>query len=511
MKRTSWTPILAMVALSALCALIVVGGDDGDRGREGPQIEAGIVPPDKRPFPDPGPAALGLAVRIDPTNALAVHLPGARQFDQRSGLEEAPWQAVAVVAEDGRPLTRSVSRALAELLTRQVPVGFLPDSERYPLVMLLPEGEEAMPMPVDRILRVATAGEMPAHWDEAFSAAVTIVQGPARPGDDHAGLLPAPAVADRVVVVAVDGDGGDGRVGDWPTWHATVARAVAELGLAELLADSAVVSRHRLDPTAERGAWPSGLPPRPEHRLLRWHAAYQAPLARGWTGLITGTEATKRSGRTIDTGNEIGALLEKGGWAPVPGDEAGVQTWQRSPEDGRLDQVRLYPVAGGWQVWATANTQQPRRLVATWLDAADRGDRSARALIRRHLAAPGLGDDLARIARRVLARDCDPFDLAILAQMAPTDSSTAAAGRWLRWVAGREDGPEPPGRERFPVLEPNEHLAELPKPRAWALAGGGGLIAWSDSVHTEAWLRDADGPRRLWGSDLASFIAIPEP
>ena len=163
MKSTSWAPIVAIAVVLGLAGIMMVRSFALDaRGASGPLMVSGIFPFTEEfyPSPDNGLFEVEKDVAIVTNPSAMNNIPGLRLGDQRQGIEAAPWEEVVLVAGDRHPVTSSVIRGLAEIITAQQPSAVFPvQPKRYPVVILQPVDGDPLPIGCQRLIRVATVGE----------------------------------------------------------------------------------------------------------------------------------------------------------------------------------------------------------------------------------------------------------------------------------------------------------------------------------------------------------------
>lgn len=215
--RNSLLP-LALTALVALVAVLLIPEGKG-MGSEGPELSAGILRLPKKAEKMVSAAPLEATWEVE-RGAVA----------RAPGLEPEPWRVVGIAADDREPLTRAVVLGLAEELT-----------VRGGVAVIDVQGQAPAPIPLDRVLRVATVradplGAQPGPWGGSVRVRQRAVLLPA--GHPAAGLQGAAGVPERELVV--EHRGRPRELAQWPQWWAAVGRGTAgeilrELGVGERL------------------------------------------------------------------------------------------------------------------------------------------------------------------------------------------------------------------------------------------------------------------------------------
>lgn len=213
MRRNSFLPLL-MTAVVAFAAYLLIPAGDG-MGADGPELFSGILrlPKDQ--------AKMVPSANLTVDHQVTVTVPATRV----PGLEPDAWRVVTIANDDAGPLTRAVTLALAEELTR-----------RGAVAVIDAQGQAPLPMPADRVLRVATlAADPPGERPRALNATVRVRQEPILlpAGHPAAGLQGASGVPTMEFIIAHRSEP-DRSPPRWATWYAGVGRAIAGAALQPL-------------------------------------------------------------------------------------------------------------------------------------------------------------------------------------------------------------------------------------------------------------------------------------
>lgn len=522
--RNSWIPMMALAATAVIAVILV--SSDYEHGRVGPAIYPGIYPTTERFVP----SLDGLTVATEAVDGAP--LAYREERDRRLGLEVVPWDELCIALEDHHPLTKSVAKGLAEDLTgflaRNGADGVTPADAIAPLVIILPTDEfPKLPMAVRRVLRVRTlspagAAFMEGAIEQPREVVVEVGQhdavGPAvarRTGMATVGSVRERHVHIRAQVPAVD------AATPWPSWHATVGRAIAARALRELhdgdpperpwdeAADrtTAVLSRHHAFPAREELAWEEVAPDPPHSSVDRWYGVYQLPLVRGWDGAIVGTEVpVVKKGVVKPTIEVLAEVMGKGKWQePERSDERWL--W-RANEDGDFGYAIADAADWGWRLSVIQRHPRQAKILEAWLAAAADGDAVSRGQLRRHLLAAGLPSEWRDRAAELLRADPDAADLALLGLRDDASERERKAAQAVAWVRGL------PVSER-PGSWPDGAAAGTwdGRPTLVALPEGGAVVARDAAGAVMLWWRVGErSPRYGLGEDalVAAGITLGE-
>jgi len=504
MQRNSWMPIAAMIVVVWACFMLVQGF--GEQGHGGPPVPPGIFPVTEEFVPSLVLNDLQIENQIE--DAVHEDLPPIGDLqDRRVGLEMVGWDAVAIVLEDQKPLTRTVARGLAEHISgylyhegRSSPLRFgFPATERAKqrlsnIALMVPADSPApLPIPVRRVLRLRSIdAALPDQPGASFSARLAVTMHDAlRPAlRERSGLAPAGGIRARSLLITHQSQARAGAAVDWPRWHASIGRSIADEVLRRLLPrpekQGAALALRQGGVLAEQGAqaWRSMLQEPPQAGVERWHGAIQTPFLRAWQGVIVGR--AKAGEPTIERWSK---RLAKGHWEASEQIPAGGLLW-RSDGEGNFHRALAIERSYGWEVLAWSPAVQAASLHRAWLQAAADGYVLARSQLRRHLLCSGLPAEQQEAARALLRGNAHAGDLAVLGHVADAsdrERQVAAAVAWLR--GSSDERPSEldalaeeltkklmPGRPL--LLRNGEQLVLL------LLDAGGVLACWWDSPTT---------------------------
>ncbi|TVR39997.1 MAG: hypothetical protein EA402_14135 [Planctomycetota bacterium] len=446
MKPTSPLPLIAALLVLLLAGLLIMRSFSLDaQGAGGPLLVSGIFPftEDYLPSPISGFSEF-LSVHDSGQPDLALALPGLRLHDPRQGLEEAPWEEIVIAAEDRHPATAAVIRGLAEILTGQHASPLRPwTGNRYPVVIIQAVEGEALPIGCHRLFRVAAEGEM--HRDRSAPMAATVhiamqdVRGVHQLADAW-DLWPARAVREWGLTIEYQQSNDEGDLG-WGQRYALLGRRIAGEALSRLV-DGGVLGldADALSLEEIHGPWEGQIPQQPDHDVIRWYASSQAPLIRGWQGVLLGNSVMYR-GVVSDTVGVFAAHLLRGDWQALH-DKASDSHLERgewrNSRSGRLQRLWIEAGNHGWDVLTVEPAADSGALFREWLSAAAQGSRSARIQLRRHLLARGIDAELRQSAAELLRQESDIRELALLAERDDATDLELSAREWAHWILGRQ-------------------------------------------------------------------------
>ncbi|HYE04336.1 MAG TPA: hypothetical protein VEL07_02340 [Planctomycetota bacterium] len=419
--RNSFFPIVMTLIIAAAAAALIPRASSA--GREGPLINSGMfrLPADGR-------------IRVATQEGMAIDNTVAveHERDTRVGLEPDPWDCVAVVGEDRAPSTKALIQALAEDLTARgtlVVVNARAEHEQAP----------ALAIPVDRILRITTvsAQPLPAVPGEPYEFTLRVRHHAARLPDDHpaAALQWAGGARDLTVTVAHRSRATGTGDRAWGPWWAAIGRSLASDVIAAVEPATVPGAPLPVDWTHRRPRWPDRLTDPPTDPVLRWHAAFEHDLVRGWTGRIDGTTTLAKNGERISAFAPIEKRLGSGEWEETSVEGSALRTWQKTKDDHVL-QVAARDTGNGWDLSCWQEWREPAGVHDEWIDAATAGDALARDRLRRHLASQALPPDQQDAARALIATDADAAEDTMLAR------STAGAEHLPRWMVLERGKPQ---------------------------------------------------------------------
>lgn len=385
--------------------------------------------------------------------------------DYRQGLEGPSWDNVLIYAEDDHAVTRSVAKALAELLTGMLDEDPYGMAMPFYLVHVQPHDKHVRPWGVSRIIRVRTikADQHPASISDTFNAEVSIcLQDPRLPAAVRP-LMPLAAggVQEQGLRVRhrIHSDSQDVSAFNWANWHATIGRSIAGVAMRHCWsAESEELDWQQLDYDQTVGAWRTGdpkdvnedglpkktlLPVQPGHKVVTWLAGFQEPLARGWCGAIIGTERQSRMGSVTQTFTKWQEHLDgSGSWQQDQLPDDRVWLWRHlNKQMSHMHAVltRQYDFGAeilAWQVMPGMNQQYQ-----SWLQAAQSGDDAGRVMIRRYLLATQIDADLRQQALQVLRQDPSAAETALIGlhpEATPEEQHAAAAIAFVRGISNEQ-------------------------------------------------------------------------
>ena len=213
MRRNSFLPLI-MTALVALAAYLLIPKGDGI-GVGGPEVFSGILRlPKKQEKMVP-------SAPLTVEQTVTVTVPASRVL----GIEPDAWRVVTISNEDTLPSTRAVTLALAEELTK-----------RGVVVVVDAMGQSPLPMPGDRVLRIATlAAEDIGTHPQAFTATIRVRQEPivlpaGHPAVGLQGAAGVPVIEFTIAHRSIP----EAASPRWSQWYAGVGRAIAGDALTQL-------------------------------------------------------------------------------------------------------------------------------------------------------------------------------------------------------------------------------------------------------------------------------------
>lgn len=362
--RNSLVPLAAAIVLFAGGLLLI--RPTVDRGQGGPEVNAGILRLPKR----------------DPIRTAAAPLAGSTAAKLEHGArDDGLWRIVVVAGDDRQPTTRAAMLALGEALFAAGMIAVMDP------VLSASEPTPPLPLPADRVIRVATresdiAATPAGTW--RASVAFTVSEPRLPTGHPADGLQPPPAMNETLVLVDHEGRPAAGEAPGWPQRWAATGRGIVTAMLGALLPPSGLKR-----PEGQLGAdWGSPLPFPPTTPEMRWSGSFQHDLIRGWSGRINGRSVIGKTGATEPAAAPLLRLLPRGDWQPAPG-EGRWQQWARL-RDGHRQCFAIRDDGDGWTCTMWIERPDVAGLVDAWLKAATGGDAAAAGHLRRLLATPAL-------------------------------------------------------------------------------------------------------------------------
>ena len=444
MKSTSWAPVVAIVVVLALAGLMMIRSLSLDaQGASGPLMVSGIFPFTEEFYPSSSGRGFygGKTIKIIVDDTELANIPGLRINDTRQGIEAAPWEEIVLVAEDRHPVTSSVIRGLAEIITAQHRSKVLPlEPARYPVVILQPVDGDPLPIGCQRVIRVATVGAAPEQRDEAIDVSVSLAHQDLLPALNTAAvwdMWPASSIAEQAIRVSYKQKPLQ-RVA-WADRFVALGRDIAEEALLQFT-DAGVVSldTDALNLSDFHGPWASQIPQQSSHTVVRWFGSIQTPLIRGWAGKLIGQRAQYR-GQERDSLELFAEHLGRGEWEArhVEASDKNLQAGEwRNVRVGSLQRLWMEGDDFGWDVLGVEPNAKVGELIRDWLSKAAAGDRVARIQLRRHLAAQFLSDEQRAKAQAILRDQPDAKELAMLGELADATAEELAAKATAQWVFG---------------------------------------------------------------------------
>lgn len=391
--RNSIVPLLAMLIVAVGATFLIHSSQPVGLG--GPEINPGIF---RLPKGDKGLVESLATLRAD--NAVAVEAGK----DARVAAEPERWQIITIAADDAEPLTRATVLAMAEAFTH-----------RNAIALILPQREAPLPLGCDRLIRVATReAKVPERIGGTCTAAIAVeVQAPRfSSGHPAAGLQGA--ISSRPMRLRIDHKSGDDAgLSDatWSRWYATVGRGIADAAINSMCGDA------KIGEVVERAQWDSTLPIPPSHDVVRWLAAMQDELVRGWFGEIRGTTTIDKVGKEISAFEPLEELLKKGAWeeTSMPGSE--LRSWKKE-HPGATSWFGCQKSANGWDLTLWQERKEPSGVFDDWLDQAKDGNVRSRENVRRHLLSASIPIGQRREAIDVLGKNPSEAEQAMLLELA---------------------------------------------------------------------------------------------
>lgn len=361
--RNSLVPLVAAIVLFAGGLLLI--RPTVDRGQGGPEVNAGILRLPKR----------------DPIRTAAAPLAGTTAAKlERGARDDGLWRVVVVAGDDRQPTTRAAMLALGESLFSAGMIAVMDP------VLAAAEPTPPLPLPADRVIRVATreadiAATPAGTWRASVAFTVSEPRLPA--GHPAEGLQPPPAMGETVILVDHEGRPTGDEAPAWPQRWAATGRGIVQAMLGALLPPSGLKR-----PEALAVDWGSPLPFPPTTPEMRWNGSFQHDLVRGWSGRIDGRTVATKSGEREPAAAPLLRLLPRGAWQAQAG-EGRWQLWSRL-RDGQQQRFAIRDDGDGWTCTMWVERSDIVGLVDGWLVEAKRGDAAAAGHLRRLLATPGL-------------------------------------------------------------------------------------------------------------------------
>jgi hypothetical protein len=391
--RNSFLPFVLMILVTAGVIVLLPRGNG--QGSAGPEVNPGIFR-----FP---------AKAMHRVTSMPLVAENQVESSARAGIAFNPRSVVVVSAEDRGPLTAALMLGLAEGITSRGGIAVLD-----PLKSPESDSSALLPLGASAVLRVATvSGIPPAVAGGAIVASMRCRFTKVRiPAAHPAARLQRDGV-ERALELTV-AHHSHGQNGGWPSWYAGFGRDVGEAML-RALSEGA----DALPADLEQPDWGSPLPTPPQCDPLRWSAAFQSELVRGWLGRITAKQSISRAGAAEPSLDTLQRKLERGGWTAQESVDGGLRLWSRDNQ-GVPWLLSLHEDASGFDVVAWEERAHPAEVFTEWIDEARSGvatrprpeamkrtteqvREDARLRLRRHLECAAVPADLREQARRMLA------------------------------------------------------------------------------------------------------------
>ncbi|MBA2481062.1 MAG: hypothetical protein H0V44_10385 [Planctomycetes bacterium] len=380
------------------------------RGAGGPEINPGIFR-----FPSKSIHRVD-SMTLDQDNRIEV---------VRSAVEAEPFAldlrtVVVVAGGDRMALTQAAMLGLAEGVTRSGGVAILDP-------LRAPESDTTSLPPIGATLVIevaTTGGEAPTSPNQAIEATLRI-RARSVGVDDHPAARFAPDMP-RVAAEFALTHRSAGTGGSWPERYAAVGRGIGAAVLSRLGAGAAASAT-----PLSVADWGTPLPQPPQSKTLRWSAAFQHHLVRGWVGRIDGSRTIVRGGGEQGSSEQLVRRMAASGWVEDPGDDAALRVFT-CERDGMSLALSLRADAAGFDVAMWQERPHAAELFTQWMEAAQSGveppiervaregrarpdkrpppapdaeqvRRSARDALRRHRACAGIPLEYRERAQALIA------------------------------------------------------------------------------------------------------------
>ena len=368
---------LILLVLTTIAAVWLVRGNT-PRGVDGPQIEPGIL---RLPVKE------SRKVAAEPLTP-AITITG-------DPLESSAWRVWMIAGDDREAATRALMLGLAERLT-----------ERGCIAVIAPKPKpdeaatEALPLGADVRLGISAVTPATPVAGQPWATTWTMQIAPFHLPAEHPAtrLLPdganGPAATTWTVTFASPGPGDA-----WPAWWAAVGRNGADallgkLGRTTVVDDTTARIRHMAWLPAMVTPGPGAAPLEPEHGripsppqadIAEKLLAFQFPLVRGWTGVLSPVPVTSAERGTKTAREELDRRLTKDA------------LWTKQETNGQILYTKAGPVPVLLSLDATGNLvlwqerPSPATVVKGWRDSSDP---LAKDQLERHRHTPGIPADL---------------------------------------------------------------------------------------------------------------------
>ena len=357
MRNNSFLPIIGVLVVCIITIPLALRGPA--RGSGGPAVDPGVFRRVTNGFYQ----VRSMPLHVD-NQLLAVDADGqALATPPVLGLDVARF--VVLSGEDRSPLTAAVLRGLAEEITARGGAAILDP-------MPLPGGDtdHVLALGANWRLAVETVGGAPPTapgGDCSATVRFTLTTIRLPPGHPAAQFQDAGRALTTVLQV-VHRSHAEQPANDWPSWYAAFGRSVGDAVLDAV--STGVVSKPDLDSPD----WGSSLPQPSMVDVMRWSAAFQQQLLRGWVGRINGLATIGPDGRSLPSLERLKSVLAHGDWKPVESTAPGYLMWSREKDGGWL---AVHSDAGGHDVSLWWERPQAVDLFTQWLAAAASGEEPA--------------------------------------------------------------------------------------------------------------------------------------
>jgi len=353
MRNNSLLPIIGVLVVCIITIPLALRGPA--RGSGGPAVDPGVF----RRVTNGVYQVTSMPLHID-TQVAQVDADGQPLASPPAlGLDVARF--VVLSGEDRSPLTAAVLRGLAEEITARGGAAILDP-------MPLPGGDtdHVLALGANWRLAVETVGGAPPTapgGDCSATVRFTLTTIRLPPGHPAAQFQDAGRALTTVLQV-VHRSHAEQPANDWPSWYAAFGRSVGDAVLDAV--STGVVSKPDLDSPD----WGSSLPQPSMVDVMRWSAAFQQQLLRGWVGRINGLATIGPDGRSLPSLDRLKSVLAHGDWKPTESTAPGYLMWSRAKDGGWL---AVHSDAGGHDVSQWWERPQAVDLFTQWLTAAASG------------------------------------------------------------------------------------------------------------------------------------------
>ncbi len=445
--KNSFVPMILLALMMASIPFCVSMNAQG--GMNGPKIDVGYFR-----GKDPRPVASTPLQATNTVEAPSHFVPLFPSTDERLGLEQISWHNTALLAGDDLPLTRSVVRGMAELLTGALSTPDTTFDMPFHNVCLLPIDGKPLPLPFRRIVRFRQIDPQPLPQQPGHPIAVRFAVELFDVVSTHKTQLRRPAgiKSSSFELVHESKSVTEQRV--WAPWFAGVGRNIAHAIFVELNGgtDPVPLEWQYNDMQSIHDCWVdesigngsiSLVPDQPVHSVATWFGSWEEPLVRGWTGAIIGTVFTHKN--VTKAADEFFIdHLSKGNWrhADIIPPEWEVQDGSRrwlNARDKHLSNLLMHPGAESWILEAWQQDIDVSETVHAWLVDAAAGDSEARRHVRQHLLSRGLPQELRIRMQAVLRENASFVEQVMLGALDGATSQEKNMASYASWIRGVSD------------------------------------------------------------------------